>query len=116
MSLAPYPRSVARIAPAAPMRWEDLPSGAIRQVGIDIARWEAAVTGDPATGISASVTPSDGGLAISGAAVADGLAGVTLEATAGGIGTDYAVVLTVTTAGGRREPFAARVLVTNPTA
>lgn len=115
MSLAPYPRSVARIAPATPLRWDDIPSGATRQVGIDIAAWEAAVIGDAAASVTASVTPDDGGLAISGDAVADGLAGVTIAATSGGIGTDYAVTLAVTTTGGRVEPWVARVLVTDPT-
>lgn len=116
MALAPYARSVARIAPRVPLRWPDMPTGATRQAGISIAEWEAEVTDDDATNVTVSVTPSDSGLTASGQAVAGGIASCTLVASAGGIGTDYAVTLTVTTAGGRVEPFTARVLVTDPTA
>lgn len=116
MALAPYARSVARIAPRVPLRWPDLPAGATDQLGISIAAWEAQVTGDAAASVSVDVTPDDGGLAASGEAVDDGIAGCTLAATTTGIGTDYAVVLTVTTTAGRVMPWAARVLVTDPTA
>lgn len=116
MTLAPYPRRVARVATVLPLRWPDIPVGAVRQAGIDVSLWEAQVTADAATSVAASVTPDDGGLVVTGAAVAEGIAGATLTPASGGIGTDYAVTLTVTTAGGRIEPFVARVLVTDPTA
>lgn len=116
MALAPYARSVARIAPQVPLRWPDIPTGATRQVGISVALWEAEVTGDDAASVTVEVTPDDGGLTAAGEAVTDSIAGCTLAATDTGIGTDYAVVLTVTSEGGRIEPFTARVLVTDPTA
>ena len=116
MALAPYARRVARIEPAVPLRWPDIPTGATRQVGIDVSAWEAEVTGDDAASVTVDVTPADGGLTATGEAVDSSIAGVTLAATSTGIGTDYAVTLTVTSTGGRVEPYTARVLVTDPTA
>lgn len=116
MALAPYARSVARIAPRTPQRWEDLPAGATDQVGISIADWEAQVTGDDAASVTAAVDPDDGGLTVTGEAIASSVAGCTLAATTDGIGTDYAVTLTVTTEGGRVMPFVGRVLVVDPAA
>lgn len=116
MALAPYARRVARIPAVDVLRWPDIPAGATRQVGIDVSAWEDEVTGDAAASVTVAVLPSDAGLTASGQAVASSIAGVTLAATSTGVGTDYAVTLTVTSTGGRIEPYTTRVLVTDPTA
>lgn len=116
MSLAPYARRVARIEVPDVLRWPDIPVGATRQQSIDVSAWAAQVTGDDPASVVASVTPDDGGLAISGEAVSGNVAGLTIEAATAGIGTDYAVTLTVTSDGGRVEPYTVRVLVTDPEA
>jgi hypothetical protein len=116
MSLAPYARRVARVEVPDVLRWPDIPVGANRQVSVDVSAWAAQVTGDDPASVTAAVLPADGGLAISGQAVSGNVAGLTIEAEAAGAGTDYAVTLTVTSEGGRVEPYTVRVLVTDPTA
>lgn len=114
MSLAPFPRRVARVPMPSPLRWADMPSGAVRQVTLDSADWADQVPGDPPTTLTASVTPADGGLTATAPAVDGNVLEVTLTAGSGGIGKDYLVLLTASTAGGRVEPYATRVLVTSP--
>jgi hypothetical protein len=113
MTLAPYARRVARIALPEVLRWPDMPIGAVRQVTIDVSAWADQIDDDPPTSITASVTPDDDGLEIAGAAVDGNVGGLTLTAVTAG---EYAVTLTFNTAGGRVEPYTARVLVTDPTA
>lgn len=116
MALAPYPRAVARVAMPTIMRWPDIPVGATRQVAIDVADWAAQVDDDAPTSVTATITPGDGGLSLSEEGVDSNVLSCTLVAHEVGIGVDYAVVLTATTGAGRVEPFAARILVTNPLA
>lgn len=116
MALAPYPRAVARVLMPTVQRWPDLPVGAVRQATLDVSDWADQIDADPPTSVTATVEPDDGGLALSGAAVDGSILGVTLTPAEAGIGTDYAVLLTASTAGGRAEPFAVRILVTDPLA
>lgn len=116
MTLAPYPRRVARVAMPTIMRWPDMPAGAVRQVAVDTTEWADQVEDDPPTEVTVAITPDDAGLADSGAAVDGNILGLTLTAAAEGIGTDYAVTLTATTAGGRIEVYGVRILITDPTA
>jgi len=114
MTFAPYARRVARIALPEVLRWPDIPVGAVRQVAIDASAWADQIDDDPPTSVTASITPDDDGLEIAGAAVDGNVAGCTLTAVTAG--TDYAVTLTLTTAGGRVEPYTVRIATTDPTA
>lgn len=116
MSLAPYPRRVARVVMPTVLRWPDIPTGGVRQLTLDVSEWADQLTGDPPTAVTAALTPDDAGLAASDEAVDGNVLGVTLTAGADGIGTDYLVLLTASTAEGRAEQYPVRILVTDPAA